>query len=136
MRARGGAAEEALTDAYYVDTSSDRAYIVGIVAAPLGEFEVLILLAVLHLGEHAYPPAVRSEIERRAQRKVARGAVYVTLDRLEAKRLLVSHPASTSAAGRPRRTYSVSSKGLRAVRRALAAVESMRRGLEPLLDHS
>ena len=112
------------------------AYIVGIVAAPLGEFEVLVLLAVLHLDDRAHPPAVRSEIERRAQRKVARGAVYVTLDRLEAKRLLASHLTNTAAAGRPRRAYSVPPKGLRAVRRALAAVESMRLGLEPLLDQS
>ena len=105
-------------------------------SAPLGEFEVLVLLAVMHLGDHAYPPAVRSEIERRAQRLVARGAVYVTLDRLEAKRLLMSHLASASTGGRPRRNYNVSPRGLRAVRRALAAVESMRLGLEPLLDES
>ena len=103
-------------------------------AAPLGEFEVLVLLAVMHLGDHAYPPAVRSEIERRALRKVARGAVYVTLDRLEAKRLLISHLTTASITGRPRRNYNVSPKGLRAVRRALSAVESMRLGLEPLLD--
>jgi DNA-binding PadR family transcriptional regulator len=102
---------------------------------PLGEFEVLILMAVLHLGEEAYPPAVRAEIERRAQRPVARGAVYVTLDRLEGKRLLGSALAPDSAAGgRPRRFYRVSPKGLRALRTALAAVERMREGLEPLLD--
>src|SRR5690242_10023040 len=59
-------------------------------APPLGEFEVLVLLAVLHLADEAYPAAVRAEIERRARRTVARGAVYVTLDRLEAKRLLAS----------------------------------------------
>ena len=110
--------------------------LLALMAAPLGEFEVLVLLAVLHLDDHAYPPAVRSEIERRAQRKVARGAVYVTLDRLEAKRLLVSRLTTTAAAGRSRRAYSVPPKGLRAVRRALAAVESMRLGLEPLLDQS
>jgi DNA-binding PadR family transcriptional regulator len=101
---------------------------------PLGEFEVLILLAVLHLGENAYPPAVRAEIERRAQRPVARGAVYVTLDRLEAKKLLASYTAAES--GRVRRSYRVSPKGLRAVRRALGAVERMRQGLEPLLNES
>src|SRR5688500_15022183 len=107
-------------------------------AAPLGEFEVLILLAVLHLGDNALPPAVRTEIERRAKREVARGAVYVTLDRLEAKRLLVSHTSvgESGGGGRPRRTYKVSAKGLRAVRRALAAVESMRVGLEPILKES
>jgi len=104
-------------------------------AAPLGEFEVLILLAVLHLGDEAYPPAVRSEIERRARREVARGAVYVTLDRLETKGLLVSRPSERGAEGtRPRRAYRTSPKGLRAVRRALAAVERMRVGLEPLLN--
>ena len=98
----------------------------------LGEFEVLVLLAVLHLGEEAYPPAVRAEIERRAQRAVARGAVYVTLDRLEAKKLLGSRVAD--AAGRARRYYRISPKGLRAVRRAVDAVERMRHGLEPLLN--
>jgi DNA-binding PadR family transcriptional regulator len=108
------------------------------VAAPLGEFEVLVLLAVLHLREAAFPPAVRTEIERRAKRTVARGAVYVTLDRLEAKRLLSSHTAGDHlrASGRPRRNYRVSPKGLRAVRQALAAVENMRAGLEPLLKQS
>jgi DNA-binding PadR family transcriptional regulator len=98
----------------------------------LGEFEVLVLMAVMHLGGEAYPPAVRDEIERRAQRPVARGAVYVTLDRLEAKKLLGSRVADES--GRARRVYRVSPKGLRAVRRALDAVERMRRGLEPLLN--
>lgn len=104
--------------------------------APLGEFEVLVLLAVLHLGEAAYPPAVRAEIERRAHRAVARGAVYVTLDRLEAKRLLASDLEIDARPGRPRRYYRVSSKGIRAVKRALAAVERMRVGLEPVLNES
>ncbi len=108
------------------------AYTVSMTA--LGEFEVFILLAVLHLGEDAYPPAVRAEIERRARRPVARGAVYVTLDRLEAKKLLSSRVADDS--GRVRRCYRVSPKGLRAVRQALSAVERMRQGLEPLLNES
>jgi PadR family transcriptional regulator len=101
----------------------------------LGEFEVLVLMAVMHLGEQAYPPAVRAEIERRAQRVVARGAVYVTLDRLEAKKLLESD-LDDDPAGRPRRCYRASPKGLRAVRRAVDAVERMRHGLEPLLNES
>ena len=100
----------------------------------LGEFEVLVLLAVLRLGDQAYPPAVRQEIERRAQRSVQRGAVYVTLDRLEAKGLLTSRQYDDPAAARPRRAYRASPKGLRSVRRALHAVERMRTGLEPLLD--
>jgi PadR family transcriptional regulator, regulatory protein PadR len=105
-------------------------------AASLGEFEVLILLAVLRLTDAAaYPPAIRADIERRAGRAVQRGAVYVTLDRLESKGLLTSRVDEAGAGpGRPRRFYSVSAKGLRAVRRALHAVEQMRAGLEPLLD--
>jgi PadR family transcriptional regulator, regulatory protein PadR len=114
------------------------AYIVDIMAAPLGEFEVVVLLAVLHLGEIAYPPLIRAEIERRARRAVARGAVYVTLDRLEGKGLLSSRGTDDGgdAGGRPRRYFRVSPKGLRAVRQSLAVVERMRSGLEPLLDES
>lgn len=99
----------------------------------LGEFEVLVLLAVLQLGGDAYAPAIRAEIERRARRAVSRGAVYVTLDRLEAKRLLGSRLAG-DAPGRERRYYRLSPLGLKAVRRAVGAVERMRTGLEPLLD--
>jgi PadR family transcriptional regulator, regulatory protein PadR len=112
------------------------AYIVGIVSHLLGEFEVFILLAVLRLTEEAaYPPAVRDEIEQRAGRPVQRGAVYVTLDRLETKGLLTSRVATDGTeAGRPRRFYRVTAKGLRGLRRALHSVEQMRAGLEPLLD--
>jgi PadR family transcriptional regulator len=107
-------------------------------AAVLGEFEVLILLAVLRLGDRAHPPDVRQDIERRAHRVVQRGAVYVTLDRLEAKGLLRSRLDSdaASAAVRPRRSYRVSARGLRALRRALHAVERMRTGLESLLGET
>ena len=106
--------------------------------APLGEFEVVVLLAVLHLGDIAYPPSIRTEIERRARRAVARGAVYVTLDRLESKGLLASRDSDdgVEGGGRPRRYFRVSAKGLRAVRQSLAVVERMRSGLEPLLDES
>ena len=100
---------------------------------PLGEFEVLILLAVMRLGDVAYPPAIRSEIEERARRDVQRGAVYVTLDRLEAKGLLASRVEAVDDGGRPRRFYRVSPRGVRAVRRALHAVERMRDGLDPQL---
>ena len=105
-------------------------------AFSLGEFETLVLLAVLHLGDAAYPPSVRSEIERRAQRPVSRGAVYVTLDRLEAKKLLISRVGrdAPNQITRPRRYYQITPKGVRAVRRALHAVERMRIGLEPLLN--
>ena len=104
---------------------------------PLGEFEVLVLMAVLHLGEGAYPPAVRSAIEGRTGRPVSRGAVYVTLDRLESKRFLASRlepAAGNGAAGRQRRFYRTAPRGLQALRRALSAVQRMRVGIEPLLE--
>ena len=102
--------------------------------APLGEFEVLILLAVLRLGADAYAPAIRSEIEQRARREVARGAVYVTLDRLEAKGLLGVRVTEDAAAGRTRKSYRVAPKGVRAVRQSLDAVERMRDGLDAVLQ--
>ena len=104
-------------------------------AGPLGEFEVLVLMAVLRLGDEAYPPAVRAVIEERTGRAAARGAVYVTLDRLETKRLLVSRleDADGRAGGRPRRFYRPSPRGLRALQRAMAGMERMRQGFEHLL---
>ena len=67
-------------------------------AAPaLGEFEQIVLLAVLcaGTGEDAYGVNVHAEIERRTRRRVARGAVYMTLDRLEKKGLLSSYLSET-----------------------------------------
>ena len=60
----------------------------------LGEFEQMVLLAVLQKGEKAYGVEVRREIEECAARKVTRGAFYTTLDRLEAKGYLTweTHP--------------------------------------------
>jgi PadR family transcriptional regulator, regulatory protein PadR len=97
----------------------------------LGEFEMLVLMAVLRLGDAAYPPAVRGEIAQRTGRAVSRGAVYITLDRLETKRLLASR-LDAGAPGRPRRYYRIAPRGVSAVRRALDAVERMRAGLARL----
>ena len=102
--------------------------------AAIGEFEVLILMAVLRLEDGAYAPAIRAEIGRRTGRAVSRGAVYITLDRLESKGLLASALAdSADEGGRRRRYYRVPPKGVRAVKRTLAALEQMRDGLEPVL---
>jgi PadR family transcriptional regulator, regulatory protein PadR len=107
---------------------------VGTVANSLGEFEVLMLLGVLRLGDDAVPAAVRTEIERRAKRAVQRGAIYVTLDRLETKGLLTSRVTDADGAGsRQRRTYKVTTRGMHALRRAIREVERMRAGLKSLL---
>jgi DNA-binding PadR family transcriptional regulator len=104
-------------------------------SAPLGEFEVVVLLAVLHLNGGGTGAGVLAEIERRSLRRVSRGAVYITLDRLEDKALLASRFDQPSAArgGRPRRFFRVTPHGLASLKRALALVSNMRKGLEPLL---
>lgn len=105
----------------------------------LGEFEVVVLLAVLQLTEaddDAYGSTIRRVIAQRANRPVARGAIYVTLDRLDAKRLLTSRLVEGDVArdSRPRRLFSVTAAGLSAVRQAVGLVNRMQAGLEPVLE--
>jgi DNA-binding PadR family transcriptional regulator len=107
----------------------------------LGEFEVLLLLAVLHLTEKnadAYGSAIREEIEARTGQPVPRGSIYVTLDRLEEKGLLGSREGGTSAArgGRPKRIFKVTAMGVRAVKASVTVLARMQRGLEAVLGRS
>ena len=101
---------------------------------PLGEFEQVVLLAVLRVGEEAYAIPVRAEIRQRARRTVARGALYTALDRLERKGLLSSRMSEPrpERGGRSRRLYAVTPRGLAALRAARAAIESLWSGLEEL----
>ncbi len=101
--------------------------------APLGEFEQLVLLAVMRLGENAYAVPVRQEIEERTSRSVARGALYVTLDRLEEKGYLKSWLADPTAerGGRAKRFYEVRPAGQKALEYAWTALRAMWAGLEP-----
>jgi DNA-binding PadR family transcriptional regulator len=101
-----------------------------------GEFEQVVLLAVLQLRDEAWPVAIREEIQRRTGRGVARGALYTGLERLEAKGLLRSRsgPRRADRAGRPRRYFEVTAGGLEALRQAQRALQKMRHGLESLLD--
>ncbi len=101
--------------------------------APLGEFEQLVLLAVMRLEGEAYAVPIRQEIEDRTSRSVARGALYVTLDRLEEKGYLKSWLADATAerGGRAKRFYEVKPAGARALEYSWAALRSMWEGLEP-----
>jgi DNA-binding PadR family transcriptional regulator len=102
--------------------------------APLGEFEVVVLLSVLHLGQDANGSAVRTDIEQRIGRQVSRGSVYVTLDRLEEKGLLSSRLIDApTVRGGTKRLFRATAAGVKAVRHALATFDRMRQGLEPLL---
>jgi DNA-binding PadR family transcriptional regulator len=104
--------------------------------SPLGEFEVTILMAVLHLGDAATGAAVLDEIQRRTDRATGRGAVYVTLDRLEQKGLVASRmdQAAPERGGHPRRFFKATALGLKRVRHAVAMLDKMRAGLEPILE--
>jgi PadR family transcriptional regulator, regulatory protein PadR len=104
---------------------------------PLGEFELLVLLAVLQAGDEAYGSTILQELQRRADRAIARGALYVTLDRLESKGYLSSRTGepAPSRGGRPRRYYTVRPIGLTLLRRSLDALGRMHQGLALGLKH-
>jgi len=105
-------------------------------ALHLGEFEQLVLLAVLRLGEEAYGLRIGDEIEAVAEREPSSGALYTTLDRLEAKGLLHSRleDSTDGRVGRPRRYYKVAPEGLAALRRSRRALLRMWAGLNAVID--
>ncbi len=100
----------------------------------LGEFEQIVLLSILHLGETAYGVRVRAEIADHTGRSVAPGALYTTLDRLEDKGFVTSRVGDPTPerGGRAKRYYKVSASGLKAVKRAQNAYQSLLQGLEIL----
>ncbi len=102
----------------------------------LGELEQMILWSVLRLDDGAYGLAVRDQLEARAGRAVARGAVYTTLDRLVKKGYLDSRLADADAnrAGRPRRYFTVTNPGREALKEARDAFVSLWTGLEEAVE--
>ena len=106
------------------------------VPSRLGEFEQQLLLVILRLGSQAYAADVASELEQRAGRRVSRGALYTTLDRLETKGLVRWQAAAGSPAreGLPRRLYAVTASGLAALRASRAVLRGLWRGVEHLLE--
>jgi PadR family transcriptional regulator, regulatory protein PadR len=105
------------------------------VADALGEFEQLVLLAVLQLDVEAHAASVRETIEEGARRRVTRGALYATLDRLTNKGFLDWEVEESTPArgGIPRRRFRVTKQGLRALRQSYNAVRTLARGLEGVL---
>lgn len=101
----------------------------------LGEFELLVLLATLSLGEQAYPVSVARDIEARTGRKASRASVLITLERLEDKELVTSRygDPTPERGGRPKRFFSVAPRGVQAVRAALDQIQEMTTGLEAVL---
>ncbi len=102
----------------------------------LGDFEQLVLLALFRLGPDAYGATIRREIEQRTGRDLAMSAVYVTIDRLEAKGLVRTHVGEPTAerGGRRRRHVALTAPGRRALTAAYRRYRAMIEGLEHRLD--
>ena len=103
--------------------------------SPLGELEQLILLATLRLGPDAYGASIARELEAHAGRRLSRGALYTSLERLELKGLLrwKLEAGGAERAGLPKRVYAVTPRGLAAVRAAQRVLRRMWSGLEDVL---
>ena|ERR1700722_12363720 len=82
----------------------------------LGEFEYLLLTAAARLGEDAYGAAIRKEIESATGKPCSIGALYTTLDRLQAKGLVETHMGDPTPqrGGRPKRMVRITSAGIQA----------------------
>ena len=102
----------------------------------LGEFEHMVLLAILQQRERAFALEVRREIERSAGRSVSRGAFYTTLDRLDRKGLVRWTEVDPDDPGRagPLRRFTVTPAGVTALRESRQAFRALSRGLDEVLE--
>jgi PadR family transcriptional regulator, regulatory protein PadR len=103
-------------------------------AAPhlyLGEFELLVLLAIVRIGPVAYGVTIRDELERETSREVTLGAVYKTLGRLEQKGYVDVRIGAPTAerGGRRKKLYHLQPLGTRALRESLATLRRLTRSL-------
>src|SRR5262245_922216 len=101
--------------------------------APIvGEFEHFVLLALVRLGNGAYGATIRREIRERTGRDVSVGTVYMTLGRLEKKKMIASYIGTPSPerGGRRRRHYLIDTEGQKALGRAHRALAAMSVGIE------
>jgi PadR family transcriptional regulator, regulatory protein PadR len=96
-----------------------------------GEFEVMVLLAIVRLGGDAYGWTVAQELERVAGRSVTSGALYTTINRLEQKGLIRTRTgdATEERGGRPRRYLAVTPEGAASLERARAALDRLWAGV-------
>jgi len=101
----------------------------------IGEFEQMVLLAILQLGMAAYGPDISEELERKANRRVSRGALYSSLDRLQQKGFIrwEIEGATSERGGHPKRRFEVTPAGLKTLRAAHRALTNLTAGLEEVL---
>ena len=97
----------------------------------LGSLEHLVLLAVAQLGIEAYGMTVRMEIQRRTGRDLSIGAIYATLERLQAKGYVSSNVGEPTAerGGRAKRHFRIEADGQRALAASQEAIRKMTAGL-------
>ena len=99
------------------------------------EFEQMVLLAILRLGRGAYALAIIRELDREADRGVSRGALYKTLERMEAKGYLAwsTEDSTPERGGHPRRLFGVTPVGVEVLRTSRDALMNLWDGLDPIL---
>ena len=97
----------------------------------LGEFEHIVLLALLRLNTNAYGAAIRKLLHEEINRDVALGALYSTLERMEKKGLVTSKlgEATPQRGGRPKRFFSVTAEGKAALKHAKQAIDILWKGM-------
>ena len=100
----------------------------------LGDFELMVMLALMRLGDDAYGVPISREIELQSGREVALGSVYAALERLEGRGLVSSHLGKPTAerGGKAKRYFRVTSTGLRKVRATRQALIKLWLGLPEL----
>ena len=100
----------------------------------MGNFELMVLLAVLRVGEDAYGVPIARELEDTISREVLLGSVYAALERLEAKGLVASSlgDPTPERGGRAKKYFTVTAKGLREVRETQRTLVRLWRGLPEL----
>jgi DNA-binding PadR family transcriptional regulator len=100
----------------------------------LGGFELLVLLALIRLGDEAYGVPISEAIEESSGKEVAMGSVYITLERLEQKGLVSSRLGEPTAerGGRAKTYFRITAKGLREVRQARRTLMNLWQGVPQL----
>jgi DNA-binding PadR family transcriptional regulator len=100
----------------------------------LGEFELMLLLAVVHLGEQAYGVPISRQLERNRGRNVSIGSVYAALERLQAKGLILSRlgDPTPERGGKSKRFFQITKEGLRQVHETRQVLTSMWQALPEL----
>jgi PadR family transcriptional regulator PadR len=97
----------------------------------LGEFEQIVLLAVLRIGEDAHGALIRREIEATTGRPATIGALHATLERLERKALVSSWIGEPTAerGGKAKRHFKVEAAGISSLKEARATLDRLHAGL-------